>query len=295
MILIGFDSDLSLHPTLHLSTTHDLLGIRRSITPSCLWITLSQFAKLDTQFKFQIEFDPSDCKLLCKLTHITHGSPSSGFLLLLSLLESQGILFGSQLAPWVPSEWQEVSDRVRGGISVAHLDLINSSDRGSGGVRFHGTLDTSTLGGAGFASVAYRPHEALKLPRSQFTAIYLELSPSIPADHVRRFTLALKNEPLSRGPDGRQESTTSYEFEISLPETINSTADPQPKLDQRVSVVVPFDELQPTYRGRPKTDAPKFNSSHLTELSIMCRSYFDQQTGPFDLSIFRLGVVYQTG
>ncbi|KAL9033886.1 MAG: hypothetical protein Q9214_007298, partial [Letrouitia sp. 1 TL-2023] len=49
--------------------------------------------------------------------------------------------------PWLPPPWTTVDDRVRGGSSTSHL----SSLPGNCAV-FHGQLDTTTLGGAGFAS-----------------------------------------------------------------------------------------------------------------------------------------------
>ncbi|KAG0143461.1 hypothetical protein CROQUDRAFT_661165 [Cronartium quercuum f. sp. fusiforme G11] len=201
-----------------------------------------------------------------------------------------GLLFGSVLNPWVPGDWEEVSDTVRGGHSTAHIDLIQSGCP-SAGVRFHGTLDTKTLGGAGFASETYRK-QLLSFPSERYSGIVLEVGPlsSTSSMTIRNFTFVLKNEATVRGPDGKQQSTISYEFDFSLP-VANSDIDHLPALDRRLEISIPFVELRPTYRGRPQNDAKKFNSSHITELSIMCRSFFDRQSGPFDLHIFRIGVV----
>lgn len=59
-------------------------------------------------------------------------------------------LFGNHL-PWNTTSvtWIPVDDRVRGGSSQSHFTIVNDT---SFLARFSGELDTSTLGGAGFAS-----------------------------------------------------------------------------------------------------------------------------------------------
>jgi hypothetical protein len=72
-------------------------------------------------------------------------------------------LFGGK-KPWDAADWTAQDDRLRGGSSVSNLTvspippkLQSANPEGSGGVpgtlaTFHGVLDTTTLGGAGFAS-----------------------------------------------------------------------------------------------------------------------------------------------
>ncbi|KAH9817051.1 complex I intermediate-associated protein 30-domain-containing protein [Melampsora americana] len=205
-----------------------------------------------------------------------------------------GLLFGSILNPWVPSDWVEVSDQVRGGSSTAYLELLEPSFP-TAGVRFHGTLDTSTLGGAGFASQSYEK-KLLSFPEDRFTGLVLDvkLCPSKDTSDIRTFTIVLKNDPAGPDVDGRRQSTVSYEFDFTLPAT-NPTSDSEPPLDWMRSIPIPFSELRATYRGRPKPDAKKFDPSHITALSIMCRSFFDGQSGPFSLAIVRIGVLYSRG
>ena len=68
-----------------------------------------------------------------------------------------------RLRPWFTpnTTWSAIDDRIRGGSSQSHLDVLPApyvppAARARARARFHGTLDTSTLGGAGFASQATR-------------------------------------------------------------------------------------------------------------------------------------------
>jgi hypothetical protein len=46
-------------------------------------------------------------------------------------------------------------------------------------------------------------------------------------------------------------------------------------------VNIPFHSLVPTFRGRPLPSPPEkpFDSNHITSISLMCRSNFDEQAG----------------
>lgn len=200
-------------------------------------------------------------------------------------------MFGSILNPWAPSDWVEVSDQVRGGSSTAFLELLQPNFP-TAGVHFHGKLDTSTLGGAGFASQSYEK-KLLSFPQDRFTGLVLDvgLSPSNDTSNIRTFTIVLKNDPAGADVDRRRQSTLSYEFDFTLP-AATPKSDTEPPLDWILSIPIPFSELRATYRGRPKPDAKKFDPSHITSLSVMCRSFFNEQSGPFSLTILRIGVLY---
>lgn len=72
-------------------------------------------------------------------------------------------------------------------------------------------------------------------------------------------------------PDGREQSTISYEYDFSAA--------------GNYSVFVPWSELKPTYRGREKDDAPPLNTKHIKRWSFMMRSFFGGQEGDFSVEI----------
>ncbi|QRW21710.1 complex I intermediate-associated protein CIA30 [Rhizoctonia solani] len=111
--------------------------------------------------------------------------------------------------PWCFSDWETVDDRIRGGKSVSTLQERNAGD----GVWFSGTLDTTALGGAGFASQRFRfSNNLLRLPRPEYQGIRVTLSPQPIALHnPRDFTLVLNTEPITYRPDGRVESRVAWE------------------------------------------------------------------------------------
>ena len=184
-------------------------------------------------------------------------------------------LFGSAKQPWRPADWRAVDDRVRGGSSQSHL----SSDDGWS-ARFYGTLDTSTLGGAGFASQT--TERALRLPRSHFSGLRIEVlrdDAASLADEKRptSFVFNLKTTAPERRPDGRLESRVTYEYEFD-----GAREGP---LD------APWSAFEATYRGRPAKDAPPLDPAAIVEVSIMCRSGFDRQRGDFSVRLGRVSAV----
>lgn len=142
--------------------------------------------------------------------------------------------------------------------------------------------DITTLGGAGFASQSYTfPADApLAIPSSSFAGVSLRFLPSpssSPDAHSekhahkpRTLTLVLKTAaPPAKRPDGRLEATLSYEAHVVAPSaggTIN----------------IRWSEFEATYRGKPQKDAPKFETSQIRAIGLMCRSDFGAQAGPFE-------------
>ncbi|CEL60675.1 putative protein C9E9,15 OS=Schizosaccharomyces pombe (strain 972 / ATCC 24843) GN=SPAC9E9.15 PE=3 SV=2 [Rhizoctonia solani AG-1 IB] len=176
--------------------------------------------------------------------------------------------------PWLTSEWETVDDRIRGGKSVSTLQERNVGD----GMWFSGTLDITALGGAGFASQRFRfSDKLLHLPRPEFQGIRLTLSPQpITLQNPREFTFILNTEPITHRPDGRVESRINWEAVFT---------DSAPSWD------LAFDMFRATYRGRPVDPAPAFDSSTIYDLSLMCRSAFGKQYGPFQLHILSVEAI----
>lgn len=154
-------------------------------------------------------------------------------------------LFGGSKG-WYVDDWFPVNDQVRGGSSTSFLALVNAS------VRFHGHLDTSTLGGAGFAS----QKTIISWDLSEFQGLIIKVESS----DAMKYSFNFKN------PDRDIEYRYSFQSQL-LPFTL----------------VIPWDRFLPTYRGRDLPNAQKFDPSSISSLSIMCASYFDQQKGDFSI------------
>ncbi|WAQ88545.1 hypothetical protein PtA15_9A672 [Puccinia triticina] len=197
----------------------------------------------------------------------------------------QLVLFGSPARPWTPAAWHPVSDTVRGGRSHASLASIDPS-RPDTGVVFEGLLDAHTLGGAGFASVVFAHPIALPRPHA-LSAFVLDVDPLDPAaPGVHTFTLAVRDAPRSSaGPQ------LIFQADFSILPSADAVPSADAKLDQLLTVRIPFAALQPTLRGRPAPPNHKpFDPANLAQISLMARSFFGSQAGPFLLHVRRLAV-----
>ncbi|KXS21108.1 NADH:ubiquinone oxidoreductase complex I intermediate-associated protein 30 [Gonapodya prolifera JEL478] len=192
--------------------------------------------------------------MLCAaaIPHLTRGSKNGRIL----------YLFGGS-KPWSVAQWTDSDDRVRGGSSRSHLSLLDTEGTA---VRFHGTLDTTTLGGAGFAS--QRTVGELSLDVSAYDGFVLWVG----KNDGKKYAFNVKDvlPPVEAGV--REQSTLSWEFFFVPPL-------------EGGAVVVEWSQLVPTYRGRVQTDPPPLDKKSIKRFSIMARSFFDQQSGEFSLVI----------
>ncbi|PMD48273.1 NADH:ubiquinone oxidoreductase complex I intermediate-associated protein 30 [Hyaloscypha variabilis F] len=177
-------------------------------------------------------------------------------------LLTQIFLFGGD-RKWSPNDWTDSDDRVRGGSSYSELTCDPSSPTAI----FHGNLDTKTLGGAGFASQR-TTGEDRDWDLSNYDGITLDIKKS----DDKKYTLILKDELLPKSPNGREQSTVSWEYDFE-------------GYDDGGKVFVHWDEFKATYRGREKKDAKPLDLKHVRRISLMMRSFFDTQEGDFSLSI----------
>lgn len=161
--------------------------------------------------------------------------------------------------PWNSFQWTSVDDRVRGGKSISHLDISDSKVCAI----FHGNLDIKTLGGAGFASQRTVPELfAPALDLSGYGTLVIDVNLS--ASDNKTYTLILKDtEALPRRPDGREQSTVSWEYDFRPGGSGSGTG----------RLVMRFKDFKPTYRGRPKPDAEPLNLNKILAMSIMMRRY----------------------
>ncbi|KAI0395517.1 NADH:ubiquinone oxidoreductase intermediate-associated protein 30 [Xylariaceae sp. FL0594] len=175
--------------------------------------------------------------------------------------KSQKYLFGGD-KPWHVETWVTSDDRVRGGKSQSYLDYVPGSHEA---VRFHGNLDITALGGAGFAS--QRSPDAQSWDLAGFEGLQLAIS----RGDGKRYTFIVKDQVLPKRPDGREQSTVSWEYDFTG--------------NKELDLLVPWKDLKPTYRGKPKPDAEPLDRTSIKRVSIMMRSFFGDQQGPFDLEI----------
>lgn len=77
----------------------------------------------------------------------------------------------------------------------------------------------------------------------------------------RKYTLTLKDEVLPKRPDGREQSTISWEYDFVA---AAAAAGSHP-------VVIPFHEFRPTYRGKPKPNAEPLDLKNVKRFSFMMR------------------------
>ncbi|KAI9839868.1 MAG: hypothetical protein M1819_000060 [Sarea resinae] len=196
-------------------------------------------------------------------------------------------LFGGD-KPWNAADWIASDDRVRGGSSQSYLDVSKDATSAS----FNGTLDTETLGGAGFASQRTTSDE-LDLDLEGFDGVEVEIGSADDADEEdksdKRYTLILKDTLLPPNlSNGREQATISYEYDFRVPQS-SSSSPSQPTLNPATttttSIFIPFASLTPTYRGREQKDAPALNLAGVKRVSIMMRSFFDEQSGPFAMDL----------
>ncbi|MCJ1418313.1 hypothetical protein MMC32_004660 [Xylographa parallela] len=184
------------------------------------------------------------------------------------MMDRQLYLFGGT-SPWItPSvNWTAVDDRVRGGSSQSYLALVPNSTH----VCFSGTLDTKTLGGAGFASQTTTGDKVWDL--SAYDGIQVDVIKG----QGKTYTLIVKDEvPQSKRDDGREISSVNWEYDFKIAE--NSV-----ESEQTVKVWVPWSEFKATYRGREKKDAKPLKKAEIRRFSLMMRSFFEKQEGYFEL------------
>ncbi|CDZ97887.1 NADH:ubiquinone oxidoreductase intermediate-associated protein 30 [Phaffia rhodozyma] len=209
--------------------------------------------------------------------------------------------------PFELDHWKAVDDRVRGGSSQSYITSVGS------GVRFYGTLDINTLGGAGFASQTYifPSSDPLQLPIEIYSGLSVSLSPTPSSSSIspaspsseeipQTLTLVLKTQEATQRPDGRLSSTVSYEAQLHLPSfnilyIPSSSLSSSEKEQTTKPVFIPFDSFKPSYRGRTPPDAKPLDPSSISSISLMCRSDFGKQQGPFDFRVHDLRAIHREG
>ncbi|KAI4846174.1 CIA30-domain-containing protein [Aureobasidium sp. EXF-8846] len=101
----------------------------------------------------------------------------------------------------------------------------------------------------------------------------------------KRYTFILKDELLPRNPDnGRDQATISWEYDFK-------PCFGESSLEKGGLLFVPWSGLKPTYRGKEKEHADPINLKTIKRMSIMMRSFFGDQEGPFSLTLRSISAV----
>lgn len=153
---------------------------------------------------------------------------------------------------------------------------------------FSGHLDITALGGAGFAS----QRTADDVPGwdvSGYDVLVLDVARA----DARKYTLTLKDEVLPRRPDGRDQSTVSweYDFVVGAGEDAAAGASPGSSTAGSARVVIPFQDFQPTYRGKSKPDADPLDLKNVKRISFMMRRSVLSARVPMGFGIYALARV----
>lgn len=131
---------------------------------------------------------------------------------------------------------------------------------------FSGHLDITALGGAGFAS----QRTADDVPGwdvSGYDVLVLDVARA----DARKYTLTLKDKVLPRRPDGRDQSTVSWEYDFVVGPGEGGAAAAGGSTAGSTRVVIPFGDFQPTYRGKSKPDADPLDLKNVKRISFMMR------------------------
>ena len=194
--------------------------------------------------------------------------------------------------PWFTpaTTWTAIDDRVRGGASTSHLTplpapYVPAAARAR--ARFHGTLDTATLGGAGFASQATQAGTAGDDEQrdgdggdnggdawdlSSYDGIRVRLG----GGDGKKYTLTLKDAlPAGRRDDGREKAGVSWEadFEGRGNAEDGRPAEGVPRADAVRVVELRWRDFRATYRGKDRTGGPPLDTAGVKRFSLMMRRW----------------------
>lgn len=178
------------------------------------------------------------------------------------------ILFGAS-KPWLPPPWTTTDDRVRGGASRSYLTALPDNC-----ARFHGHLDTSTLGGAGFAS-QFSPLNAAGTGEDERKhgwdlSTYDGIEVAVGMSDGKIYTLILKDEaPAEMREDGREKAGVNWEVEFEA--AGKGEEGKSEKEDEGTRIRVPWGNFTATYRGKEKVDARQLQTGQIRRFGLMMR------------------------
>lgn len=179
-------------------------------------------------------------------------------------------LFGVS-TPFLPPPWTTTDDRVRGGSSISHLTALPNNC-----ARFHGHLDTSTLGGAGFAS-QFSPLEVPSNPETNESkgswdlSTYNGIEVAVGNGDGKTYTLILKDELRDeKREDGREKAGVNWEVEFEAGSG-EEGGEKEGDKNNGTRIWVPWGEFKATFRGKEKKDAGNLKTGEVRRVGLMMR------------------------
>ncbi len=183
-------------------------------------------------------------------------------------MNSTLILFGASKL-WLPPPWTTTDDRVRGGASQSYLTALPDNC-----ARFHGHLDTSTLGGAGFAS-QFSPLDAAGAGEDERNGVwdlsaYDGIEVVVGKGDGKVYTLILKDDaPVEKREDEREKAGVNWEVEFDV--AVKGGEEKSAEESETTQVWVPWGDFMATYRGKAKEDAGHIKTGQIRRVGLMMR------------------------
>ena len=181
---------------------------------------------------------------------------------------------------------------MRGGSSLSHLTPLPAPYiplTARARARFHGTLDTTTLGGAGFASQATKAgSEATATATDDDAATaggdndggvwdlsaYDGIRIRVGGGDGKKYTLTVKDAlPEAKREDGREQAGVSWEADFSGRGNAadGRPAEGVPSEDDVRMVEFKWKDFRATYRGKDREGGPPLDTKGIKRFSLMMR------------------------
>ncbi|EKD13208.1 uncharacterized protein L3040_003012 [Drepanopeziza brunnea f. sp. 'multigermtubi'] len=188
------------------------------------------------------------------------------------------------LQPWNANSWVASDDRVRpGGVSTSTLSVLAPGSSAANPfdepiIQFSGTLNSTALGGAGFAS----QRTVDDWPGVDLSA-YAGLAIEVPYSDGKTYTLTLRDDVVASD----EASFVNWEWNFQVPATSAAAETGGGSGSGYAETSVRLRDLVPTFRGRVLNDTEPLNLANIRRVSIMIRSFFGEaeQEGDYELRI----------
>ncbi|RPA79701.1 NADH:ubiquinone oxidoreductase complex I intermediate-associated protein 30 [Ascobolus immersus RN42] len=186
--------------------------------------------------------------------------------------------------PWVPQ-----TDQLRGGSSTAHCKINPST----GSMTFSGTLDTQTLGGAGFTSLITPSPIDLNLYDAD--GLYLNI---LRVEGGMMYSFVIKNAiPEETSDEQREAQRLRYGEKEGKKGNGRSTVSFEARFlpTKTGQMRIGWECFKPYYRGRKveptpeRPEVPKMDLVNVRRMGIMVRSFFGKQDGSFVVEVGEIG------
>jgi len=105
---------------------------------------------------------------------------------------------------------------------------------------------------------------------SEFTIVLtcsLSALADIPTQTAKKYTFVIKDDFQPRRPDGREQSTVSWEYDFQ-----HGGGSAEAEIS-KTTLTIPWSAFEPSFRGKPKPDSPPLNTKQIRRFSFLMRRY----------------------